>query len=141
MRRIRYLNILNKQMSFVASFLICIIPALISGLIAVLLRNTSPQKIDTVYSSKAFAAISSFLGNIFGVTKRSVASFILILLVILALGVIVSFAFIIFKSQYKLHIAKVYIKAIILFWVLKRLILRRKVPVFVFIFKTGIITY
>jgi len=119
MRRIRYINIPNsysfRNMDFALRFIFCLIPAIISGLIAVMLRTVSPQTVDAVYSSKIFAAISSFLGSVFGITKRSVASIILIILIISALGIIISFAFFIFKSKCKLQIAAIYLKLIVFF--------------------------
>lgn len=118
MRRTHYINIPNKfsfyNMSYLFSLLICAVPALISGLIVMLLKNSSPYVVDSFYSSKIFAGISSFLGTVFGITKRSVASMILILLVFVSFGVIISLVFFIIKSHSRLYIAGIYLRLIVL---------------------------
>ena len=87
MRKTRYINIPNRfsfnGIPYFANLLLCSMPAIISGFIAVLLKNASPDKVDSFYSCKIFSGISSFLGTVFGITKRSVASVILILLILI----------------------------------------------------------
>ena len=102
MRRTHYINIPNRfsfyRIPYLAALLLCLFPAIISGIIVIFLRNSKPDTVDTVYSSRIFSGISSFLGTLFGVTKRSVASVILILLVLISFGVIISFIFFMIRN-------------------------------------------
>lgn len=118
MRRTHYINIPNRfsfyRIPYLAALLLCLFPAIISGIIVIFLRNSKPDTVDTVYSSKIFSGISSFLGTLFGVTKRSVASVILILLVLISFGVIISFIFFMIRSQNRLAVFGLYLKIIVL---------------------------
>jgi len=118
MRKTRYINIPNRfsfnGIPYFANLLLCFMPAIISGFIAVLLKNASPDKVDSFYSCKIFSGISSFLGAVFGITKRSVASVILILLVLISFVVVISFIIFMIKSQNRIYIAGIYLKIIVL---------------------------
>jgi len=88
-------------------------PALAAGIIAIILRNSSPQAVDRIYSSGIYNSISSFLGFFARLTRHSITSYIYILLSAAAAVLVLSFIFFIIKSPDRLFIAGLYLKIVV----------------------------
>ncbi len=93
--------------------LLCLVPAILAGVISLILRFCSAEKVDRIYSSKIYNGLSSFLGFFARATKHSISSFIYILLIIAAILLIASFVFLMIKAPDKLYIAGLYLKIVV----------------------------
>ena len=96
--------------SYLLQLVICLIPAIISLFIVIILRRSSANAVDRIYSSCIFPRISSFVGSAAKLTRHSLTSIIYILAVIAAAVFIVSFVVYMIKAPDKLFIAGAYLK-------------------------------
>lgn len=106
-------NLILSQYKNLLELLLCFIPAVAAAAVFLLLRCSSAQTIDNVYSSKIYVCISSFLGYFSRLTKHSITSIIYILLAAAIVFIIITFAFNIIKSPDKLAVAGAYLKIVV----------------------------
>ncbi|MBP1556787.1 MAG: DUF3810 domain-containing protein [Oscillospiraceae bacterium] len=87
------------KLVFLPKLLLCISPAAAAAVITLILKCSTPQKVESVYSSGLFRPISSALGAIGRIAPFSLASIILYLLSAAGIIIIIGFlAMLIFKS-------------------------------------------
>lgn len=103
----KYVFIKTKAVSALwIRLLLCLSPAAAAGIITLLLKLSSPQKVEKLYSAGIFRPISSVLGAIGRIAPFSIASIIIYLLAAASLTVILGFLVLLIFREGRIELIK-----------------------------------